>query len=307
VSSGRALRKPEALCANPRPRSVEDPHRDPEAFALLAEQVVYRDATVVEEQLAGGRALDPHLRLDPADLEARRVRLDHERRDARVARGRVGLREDDVDPGDTGVRDEPLGAVDHVLVALEPGLRAHRRRIRPRPGLGQRVGRQPLAARELRQEALLLLLRTRELDPERAELLHGEDQAARRADLRDLLDRNEGHQRARAGAAVLVVEHDAEDLVLAEELDDVPRELGALVDLGRPRRDALAREVADQIADLPLLVAQRLVGHAAIVVTGPQSKPFSADNEAAVIVRLPLLLVPLPAVVFGALVAAGLL
>ena len=46
-------------------------------------------------------------------------------------------------------------------------------------------------------------------------------------------------------------------LVLAEELDDVPRELGRLVDLGRARRDALARERADEVADLALLAVSR--------------------------------------------------
>jgi len=49
------------------------------------------------------------------------------------------------------------------------------------------------------------------------------------------------------------------------------------------------------------------VGHAAIVVTGLNQSPFSADNAAAVILRLPLLFVPLPAIVLGALVAAGML
>src|SRR5436190_323579 len=83
-----------------------------------------------------------------------------------------------------------------------------------------------------------------------AEMLHGDDEAARRADLRELLDRHEGHQRARADAAVLVVEHDPEEVVLAKQLDDVPRELGGLVDLRRARRDPVARDRPDQLADL---------------------------------------------------------
>ena len=37
----------------------------------------------------------------------------------------------------------------------------------------------------------------------------------------------------------------------------------ALVDLRRPRRDPLARELADEIADLALFLGQRLVRHAA--------------------------------------------
>ena len=52
----------------------------------------------------------------------------------------------------------------------------------------------------------------------------------------------------------------AEELVLAEELDHVPRELALLVDLGRARGDALAGERAHEVADLALLVGQRVEG-----------------------------------------------
>src|SRR5215210_2602995 len=48
---GRALREAEALRADPGPRAVENAHRDAEALALLAEQVVGRDTAVVEEDL----------------------------------------------------------------------------------------------------------------------------------------------------------------------------------------------------------------------------------------------------------------
>ncbi len=67
---------------------------------------------------------------------------------------------------------------------------------------------------------------------------------------------------AGAGAPVRLVEEEAEDPVLAVELDDVPRELVRLVDLGRARGDPVARERADELADLELLVGQRLPGHA---------------------------------------------
>ena len=214
-------------------------------------------------ELAGRRAGDPELRLEPRDREAGRVGLDEERRDARVAGVRIGLREDGVEVRDAGVRDEALAAVEDVLVAVADRGRPHRGGVGAGAGFGQRVRGQPLAGRELRQVALLLLLRARELEPERAELLHGEQQAARRADLRDLLDRDEREQRAGAGAAPLLVVEEAEELVLAEELDDVPRELVRLVDLGRTRRDALARERAHELADLPLLLGQDVPGHGA--------------------------------------------
>ena len=59
----------------------------------------------------------------------------------------------------------------------------------------------------------------------------------------------------------VLVEEEPEDAVLAVELDDVPRELVRLVDLRGARRDALARERPDELADLELLVGQRLPGH----------------------------------------------
>ena len=54
--------------------------------------------------------------------------------------------------------------------------------------------------------------------------------------------------------------------MLAEELDDVPRELVALVDLGRPRRDPLARQRADELPELALVVGQHVPGHALSLV-----------------------------------------
>jgi len=160
--------------------------------------------------------------------------------------------------GRRGVRDEALAAVQHVLVAVAARGRAHGGAVGARAGLGERVRGEPLAGGESRQEPLFLLLGPGELDPERPELLHRDDQPARRADLGQLLDRHERHQRALADPAVLLVVHDPEEVVLAEELDDVPRELGALVDLGGARRNPLTRDRADELADLALFLGQRV-------------------------------------------------
>ena len=153
------------------------------------------------------------------------------------------------------------------------GLRADRAAVGAGRGLGERVRREVLAAREAREEAALLLVGARELDPERAELLDGEDQAARRAGLRGLLDRDERRERAGADAAVLLGEHQPEEAVLAEELDHVPRELGGVVDLGGAWRDPLAGERADEVADLALLRGQPVARHAA------KSRPGSARRR----------------------------
>ena len=212
---GRALRDPERLRSNPRARAIEDAHRDPEAVAVLTDPVLRRHPAVREEQLAGRRALDPHLRLDPPDLEPGRVRLDQEAADAAVRGLRVGLREHGVELRHARVRDEPLGAVEDVLVAVAACRRQHRRRVAPRPRLGQRVGRQPLPGGESRNVACFLLLRAVEVERDRAESLHREDQAGRRADLRQLLDRDEQHQRAGPGATVALLEREGKDLRLA--------------------------------------------------------------------------------------------
>ena len=173
----------------------------------------------------------------------------------------IGLREDGVELGDPRVRDEPLRPVQDVLAAVAPRLGPHRGRVRARAGLGERVGDQPLATRQPREVARLLLVRACELEPERAQLLDGQDQPGRRADLREFLDRDEHHQRAGAGAAVLLLERKPEQVVLAHQLDHVPGELGRPVDLGRARGHALARELADEVADLALLGAQRIARH----------------------------------------------
>src|SRR4026209_2665352 len=101
-----------------------------------------------------------------------------------------------------------------------------------------------------------------ESEPERPELLHREDQPARRADFRDLLDRDQGEQCPGARAARLLVEEEPEDALVTEQLDDVPRKLVRRVDLRRAGRDPLARERPDEVAQLPLLVGQHVPGHA---------------------------------------------
>ena len=61
---------------------------------------------------------------------------------------------------------------------------------------------------------------------------------------------------ALADPAVLLVVQHPEEVVLAEHLDHVPRKLGRLVDLRRPRRHPLPRDRPHQLADLALLVGE---------------------------------------------------
>ena len=258
---GRALRDPERLGRDAGAGAVEDPHREPEALSLLAEEVPGRDGAVVEQELAGGGAADAHLLLQPRDGEPRCVRLDDERGDAVVAGARVGLREHRVEAGDARVRDEPLRPVQNIVVALTPGRSREARRVGAGTGLGQRVGGQNLTRSETRQPRRPLHIGARELETERAQLLRCEEQARSGAHLRDLLDRDQGRQRARPRPADLLGEEQPEEAMLTEDLDDIPGKRVRRVDLGRPRSHPVGRDRTHEITDLPLLRGQRIPGH----------------------------------------------
>src|SRR3954467_6490019 len=94
---------------------------------------------------AGGGAPDSELVLELARVEAGAVLLHDEGRHAAALP--IGLREDDVEVRDRGVRDPVLLAVDHPLVAVADGGGAHGRRVRAGFGLRQRERRRPLARR----------------------------------------------------------------------------------------------------------------------------------------------------------------
>ena len=111
------MRNAERLGCNARARLIQCLHRDAEALALDAEQPVGRNAAIGEHDLVGGRALDAHLVLDLAELEAGVVCVTDERRRAFGTQLFVGHREDDADIGDRDVGDEHFRAVEHVMIA----------------------------------------------------------------------------------------------------------------------------------------------------------------------------------------------
>ena len=146
----------------------------------------------------------------------------------------------------------------------------------PASGSRQRERGRPLARRAARQEALLELLGAVELDRQRAELLDHQDQRGRRARAGDLLDRHVEHQRAGAGAAVLLREREPEQVLLGEQLAQVPRVLGLRVDLRGPRSHALGHDLADRVAEFDLVGGERVRAggrglHAISVATGARA------------------------------------
>ena len=72
--------------------------------------------------------------------------------------------------------------------------------------------------------------------------------------------------------------------MLPEELHDVPGELVRGVDLGGARRDPLAREVAHELANLPLLLRQGVERHRATILCGRQ-RGRPRENLAQELVR----------------------
>ena len=200
--------------------------------------------------------------LELSHSEARTVGLDDERREPAALA--VGDREADVEVGDAKVADPVLGAVDHPFIAVPDGGGLHAGRVRAGLGLASSFGLRerergrPLTGRAARQEALLELVGAEQLDRQRAELLHHQDQRARRVDLGDLLDGHVQHQSAGASAAILDRKWQPEDVLLGEQLAHVPRVFGALVDLRRARRDLLPRDLADRRAQIEMLLRDRV-------------------------------------------------
>ena len=88
----------------------------------------------------------------------------------------IGLREHDQGARDAAVRDELLGPVEHVLVAVFLGAGLHGRGVGAAARLGQRVGRDLFPRGQRGAEPLLLLLGSRDQDRVRAEGLDREDQ-----------------------------------------------------------------------------------------------------------------------------------
>src|SRR5690606_13951710 len=119
--------------------------------------------------------------------------------------------------------DELLGAVDDPVVAVADRGRPRRTGVGAGTGLGEPERAERLARGELRQPALLLLLRAEPQDRHRAETDAGlERDAERLVDACDLLDREAegGVVAVRRGAAVALRERQREQAHLAHLTDD---------------------------------------------------------------------------------------
>ena len=256
---GRALRDPERLRGRrPSRETVERPHRHLEALVDLADavRVGHPDQSKIGwpvgepripslcsslPTLNPGRSASTTNAVIPREWPASRSVTANT---SRSRRPEVG--------------DPVLGPVDHPLVAVADRARDHPARVGSRLGLGQRERRRPLAGGAPGQEPVLQLVGAEQLDRQRPELLDHQDQRGRRARLGDLLDRHVQHQRAGAGAAVLGLERQPEDVLLGQQRAQVPRVLGVLVDLRRARRDPLPRDLPDRVPEVEVLLRDRV-------------------------------------------------
>src|SRR5439155_4844665 len=108
--------------------------------ADLADYVPGRHLTAVEDQLARARRPDAELVLLLPDGEALEPALDCEGRNALVALREVGVRKHEEELRLGRVRDPQLATLEDPLVLLLRGPGLETEGVRPRLGLGQRVG-----------------------------------------------------------------------------------------------------------------------------------------------------------------------
>jgi hypothetical protein len=157
---------------------------------------------------------------------------------------RVRHRKDQGRPADAAVGDEDLRAVDDVTAAVPDGERLHPSGIGTRIGLGEAEGPDALARGHRRQEAALLLLAA-----EADDRIDGEQKPDRRADPRDLLDRDRAANAVELGAAECPRRLQSEVLQRLHLFDDFPGKTGVTIDVVGDRTQFGIGKHANRLAD----------------------------------------------------------
>ena len=191
--------------------------------------------------------------------------LDQEGGDAARAGVRIGLGIDHQHVGIGPVGDPHLAAVQHVAVAALLGARAHAHHVGAGARLAHRQRADMLAGDQLRQIAPLLRLGAVAADLVDAEIgMRAVGQPDRGRGAADLLHRHDMLEIAHAGAAVFLLDGDAEHAERAELAPEVGGEVVVAVDGGGARRDLVGGEGLD-------LVAQHVGGLAEVEVQAGQA------------------------------------
>jgi hypothetical protein len=218
-------------------------HHGVEALAFLAQEVAGGHAHAVEVQLGRVRTAPAGLVELAAHTEARSAPLHRE--DGNLARRLASACSHEDEFGVHAGGDVELAAVDHPVVAVAAGARAHARHVRARPGLGDghRRDRAPgrdagHPARQLRGAAGMVQMRAGHVGVHE----HGHDEAAEGA-LAQRLGKHEIGERIGSRAAVLGGVHDPEQPGVAHALQHLARHEALLLP-GRAVRLDLARQEA---------------------------------------------------------------
>src|SRR6185369_1649318 len=187
---------------------VEAAHQNLDALVLRAEDVLWWDKAVVEDQLGGRRSTDAELVDLLADRESGHFLVDDEGGDPAAAFARLGIDDERVRLRSVG--DPELGAIETVAVAGLLGLELHSDDIAARARLAHRQRANMLAADQLGQE-LLLLFRVRPA----ADLVDAEvrvravAEAHRPRGARDLLLRDDMFEIAESEPAIFLLDSNA--------------------------------------------------------------------------------------------------
>ena len=227
------------------------------ALADLAEHVRPRDAALLEQQLARAAGADAELVLLFPDGEPVEFPLDEERRDAAIARLRVRVREDDEDVGFVAVGDPELAPREDEFGAAIDRARRQRERVASGSRLRQGV-RADGIRRELRQIAALEFIAApteQRVDDER--VLDVDEDADRRIDARQRLDREHCMEEARAGAAERLGNLDAHHAEIEQLVDELARNRRVFVHVADDRSDLAVREFVHAVAEEPFVFGQR--------------------------------------------------
>ena len=223
-----------------------------------ADEVLLRNLTVVEHQLAGVDALVADLPELAGDLEPREALLHQQQAHApmrRVGR-RVGLHQRREDVPVDAVADPRLGAVHHVaaVAQLRPG--ADGLQVGPAVGLGQRDRAAQLTARAARKVAPLLRLGAEALDGGGHDEMRVEDARHRHPHRRHALHDPRVDRRGEAQAAVFLADGRAEQPELLHLLDDLFRPDVVLLELAHVRPHVALEEAIDGIEDQGLVIVR---------------------------------------------------
>ncbi len=230
-----------------------------EALAFFPDQVLGGDFEIVEEEFRRGVVQHGADGLDRQAVAFGRLHVDQQHAHAVGWLGRfiarAGAAEKHHEVRMLGAADPDLGAIDDVGIALlacnrlAPGKCLDARRVRAAGRLGDAEGLQPqLAARDLRQVALLLLLGA--VPQQRSHGVHL--RMARRAiaaGAMDFLQHRARRRNPEARAAILLRDQDRQPALLGQRLDELCRILPLAiqrppVSSGKPRTQ-LAHGLAD--------------------------------------------------------------